>query len=262
MVLENGEPELVFDSRTDSRLKADAGLTRIMRSLLIIPLYAGQETLGIVILGDKRPYAFDEKHLHIMAILAGQAAIAVENAVTKERLTKVLAQDPLTGLLRFDNFNELADKALVRSDEEGFPLGFALIDIDNFRDFNKRYGRKSGERLLGELAALIQGETRRNDLAARYGGDEFILLLPDTRGIRLNELALNILYAVRDHAFLKQDGRAARITVSIGTAEYPQDAGDAEGLLKSLQRALEKAREQGGDRVEAAAASLKVTPPG
>lgn len=262
MVLENGEPELIADSRADSRVKADAGLTRIMRSLLVIPLYTGREALGVVVLGDKRPHAFDERHLHIMAILAGQAAIAVENAVTKERLARVLTQDPLTGLLRFGNFNELADKALARTDEEGFPLGLALIDIDNFKDFNKRYGRKSGERLLGELAALIEGETRRNDLAARYGGDEFILLLPDTRGSRLNELALDILYAVRDHAFLKQDGRAARITVSIGTAEYPQDAGDAEGLLKAVQRALEKAREQGGDRVEAAAASLKVPPPG
>ena len=257
MVLESGEPELVFDSRTDPRVKADTGFTRVMRSLLVIPLYAGKEALGIIILGDKRPYAFDEKHLHIMGILAGQAAIAVENTVIKERLTRVLARDPLTGLLRFENFNKLVDEALAGSSEEGYPSSLVLIDIDNFKNFNKRYGRKSGERLLAELASLIEKETRRDDLVARYGGDEFVLLLPGARGNRLHELAEDIRYAVSDHAFLKKDGRSARITVSIGTAEFPQDAGDAEGLFKAVQRALEKAQEQGGDRVEAAAISLK-----
>lgn len=262
MVLEHGEPELVFDSRTDSRVRTDTGLSRVMRSLLIIPLYSGRDALGVIVLGDKRPHAFDEKHLHIMAILARQAAIAVENTVLKERLRQVLSRDPLTGLLRFSSFNELAAGVFESAQETGSTVGLALIDIDHFKNFNRRYGREPGERLLAELAALIEGETRRNDLAARYGGDEFVLLLPGARGSWLLEQAEDIRYAVRDHAFLKQDGRAAQITVSIGTAEFPQDAGDAEGLLKSAQRALEKAQGQGGDRVEAAAVVLESPPPG
>ncbi|HPZ43194.1 MAG TPA: sensor domain-containing diguanylate cyclase [Bacillota bacterium] len=259
-VLESGKPELIDDSRSDPRVKGDMGFTRVMRSLLVVPLYAGQEALGLVVLGDKRPYAFDEKHLHILAILCGQAAISVENTIIKDRMTRVLARDPLTGLLRFDVFNEKVEKALASSREEGYPSGLALVDIDNFKRFNKSYGRKSGERLLAELGSLIEKENRRDDLVARYGGDEFILFFPGARGNRLHELAEDIRYAVRDHAFLKKEGRSARITVSIGIAEFPQDAGDAEGLFKAAQRALEKAQEQGGDRVETAAVPLKISP--
>ena len=107
---------------------------------------------------------------------------------------------------------------------------------------------------------MIEKETRRDDLVARYG-ERVCPSLPGARSNRLHELAEDIRYAVRDHAFLKKDGRSARITVSIGTAEFPQDAGDAEACSRPSS-GPGKAQEQGGDRVEAAAIFLSNPLPG
>lgn len=254
--LTDREPEIIFDSRIDPRARNEAGLCQVLRSLLIIPLLSGKEALGVIVLGDKRPLSFDEKHLHIMAVLGGQAAIAVENSVLSGRLEQVLSRDALTGLLSFSSLSELADGVCESAAEAGASVGVILIDIDRFKTFNQRYGREAGERALVELAVLIDGGTRRGDLAARYGGDEFALLLPGAGGPRLLDMAETLWEEVREHAFLRGEGRAARLTVSIGVAELPRDAGDAAGLFKAAQRALEKAKEGGGDRVDSAAVPL------
>ncbi|MCL6635363.1 MAG: sensor domain-containing diguanylate cyclase [Peptococcaceae bacterium] len=250
------EPEIIFDSRLDYRTRDEAGLCQVLRSLLVVPLLAGEEALGVIVLGDKRPLAFDEKHLHIMAVLAGQAAVALENSILGGRLEQAMSRDNLTGLLNFTTFFELAGRVCEDAAGGGTAAGMVLMDIDGFAKFNRLYGRTAGEGALRELAALVEGFTRRGDLAARYGGDEFVLLLPGVSGPRLLGKAETLWEEIRGHVFLRGEGRVARLTVSIGVAEFPRDAGDAAGLLQAAQRALEKARAGGGDRVDTAAARL------
>lgn len=253
------EPEIVFDSRADRRAGNEESLCQVMRSLLIIPLLSGREVLGLMVLGEKRPLAFDEKHLHIMTVLGRQAAIAVERSFLHDHLEQALSRDNLTGLLSFGALFETAAELCREAGGES-TVGLILIDLDGFRIFNRRYGRDAGERVLAEMAALVEGGTRRDDLAARYGGDEFALLLPGAGGHRLLDKAETLWEEVRRHAFLRGEGRAAKLTVSIGVAEYPRDAGDAPGLFRAAQRALDKAKEGGGDRVDTAAVPLKELP--
>lgn len=255
-VIANREPEIIYDARLDHRIRSDTGLCQVMRSLIVAPLCAGGETLGVVVLGDKRPMAFDENHLHILAVLCSQAAVAVENSVLHDRFGQVLSRDTLTGLFNFNSFAELAKAMCDRAGEAGYPVGMVLVDIDRFKTYNSRYGREEGERVLAELAMLVEEGTRRDDLIARYGGDEFILLLPGAEGSRLMDMAEDLRMRVRDHTFRSAQGVNTRITVSIGLAEFPRDAGDLAGLLLAGQRALDKAREAGGNRVVAAAVSL------
>ncbi|BAF60938.1 hypothetical membrane protein [Pelotomaculum thermopropionicum SI] len=255
-VLSGREPEIIYDSRSDPRTAGETGLVKVLRSLLVVPLLSGREALGVIVLGDKRPAAFEEKHLHIMAVLAGQAAVAVENAVLGARLEQALCQDPATGLLSFGPFSKMVREFCANAGPDGAGAGLILINLDHFRIFNQRYGREAGERVLAELAALIDGNTRKGDLAARYGGDEFALLLPGVNGRRLVEKAEIIWTRIRRNVFLKKEGRAARLTASIGVAEFPRDAGDAAGLFKAAERALKKAKEKGGDRVETAAVAI------
>lgn len=250
------EAEIIMDSRTDPRIENEAGLCQAMRSLLVIPLLSGREALGCIVLGDKRPLAFDEKHLHIMAVLGGQAAMAVENAVLNDRMDQFLAHDVLTGLVNFSTLYPFSSEICANASKDGAPVGLLLINIDRFKTFNLRYGRDAGERLLAELANLLEAGNRRGDMAARYGGDEFALLLPGAGGPRLLAKAEGLWQEIREHAFLKSEGRAARVTVSIGVAEFPRDAGDARSLFKAAQRALERAKEGGGDRVDTAAIPL------
>lgn len=251
------EPEIIFDSRVDPRTRNEAGLCQVLRSLIMIPLFSGKEALGVIVLGDKRPLAFDEKHLHIMTVLGGQAAIAVENAVLNSRLEQIWSRDALTGLLRFSSFSERASEVCESATEAGAAVGVILVNIDHFKTFNQRYGRDAGERALAELAVLITSGIRRGDFAARYGGDEFALLLPGAGGSRLLDMAETLWQEIRGHAFLRGESRLAKLTVSVGVAELPRDAGDATGLFKAVQRALEKAKTGGGDRVESAAVPLE-----
>lgn len=255
-VLANREPEIIYDARLDPRTRSDTGLCQVMRSLLVTPLCAGGEILGVVVLGEKRPLAFDKNHLHIMAVLCSQAAVAVENSVLLDRLGQALSRDNLTGLMNFSSFAELAAELFDRAGEAVYPVGMLLLDIDRFKTYNLRYGREAGERVLAELALLVENGTRRDDLIARYGGDEFILLLPGAEGARLKDMAEGLRERVREHAFRRAGGVSTRITVSIGLAEFPRDAGDLSSLLLAGQRALDKAKEDGGNRVASAAISL------
>jgi diguanylate cyclase (GGDEF)-like protein len=206
--------------------------------------------------GDKRPLAFDENHLHFVAVLCSQAAVAVENSVLHDRLGQALSLDNLTGLMNFSSFAELAAGLGDNAGEAGYPVGMVLVDIDRFKAYNLRYGRAAGERVLAEVAMLVEEGTRKDDLVARYGGDEFILLLPGAEGSRLIDMAEDLRERVRERAFRQGQGVSTRITVSIGLAEFPRDAGDFNALLLAGQRALDKAKEAGGNRVVAAAVSL------
>jgi len=251
------KPEIVFDAKADPRTSEEIGLCQILRSMLIVPLLTNREELGIVVIGDKRPQAFDEKHLHIMAVLGGQAVMAVENAVLGERLELALSRDNPTGLLTCTVFLEMATELCSGVSGGGAGAGMILVDVDHFKEFNRRFGRAAAERALAELAGLIEGVTRRGDLAARYGGDEFALLLPGAGGTRLLDKAESLWRDVRGHVFLRKEGKAARLTVSIGVAEFPRDAGDAAGLFKAAERALEKAKNGGRDRVEVSAVTIE-----
>ncbi len=256
LALAGKEPLMVLDSRVDPRTSDEAGLYRVMRSLVIVPLVSGKEALGVIVLGEKRPMAFDENHLHITTVLAGQAAAAVGNSILKERLEDAVSRDNLTGLLDAANFFWLARDACENAAKNGASIGIILIDIDHFKAFNQRYGRVAGERALAEMAALVEESARESDLVARCGGDEFVLLLPGITGAPLSDRAGYIRGAIREYNFLKKEGRGGRLAVSAGVAEFPRDAGDLAGLFKAAQRALEKAKTGGRDRVESAAVEL------
>lgn len=256
LALENREPEIVFDSRTHHLAKKEQGLCQALRSLIIIPLLSGSDSLGVIVLGEKRPLVFDDKHLHIMTVLAGQAAVTLENYVLKHRLSQTLSRDTLTGLLTYDSLSGTVAELCESSLEEGFAVGLIIVDIDRFKIFNQHYGREAGEMVLLELATLISSSVRKDDAAARYGGDEFALLLPGAGGMRLVDLAETLLKRIRGQIFLRGESRSARITVSIGIAEFPRDAGDPAGLFNAAQRALDKAKASGGDRAVPVAVPL------
>lgn len=254
--LANRKPDIVFDTRTDPSARHEEGLCQVMRSLLVIPLFSGRDTLGVIVLGEKRPLAFDEKHLHIMTVLAGQASVALENSVLSQRLDQAVSRDTLTGLLSFNSFSSITSEMCDSAGESGSTVGLIIVDIDRFKAFDRHYGREAGEMTLAELALLIGSSIRTDDITARYGGDEFALLLPGAGGRRLQEIAETLWRKAREHTFLREEGRSARLTVSVGLAEFPQDAGDASGLFRAAQRALDKAKAAGGDRVDSAAVPI------
>ncbi|OPX88038.1 MAG: putative diguanylate cyclase YdaM [Pelotomaculum sp. PtaB.Bin104] len=254
--LADRKPVIIFDSRHDPRVGNEAGLCRVMRSLLIIPLYSGKEANGVIVLGEKGPMSFDEKHLHIMVVLGGQAAIAAEKSALSHSLEFAASRDALTGLLISSVFYQAAAVVCEETGDKEAAVGLMLIDVDHFKIFNERYGRLHGDRLLAELAGLIEANISGDELAGRYGGDEFAILLPNARIRRLVDVAARLIEEIRSCYFLEDAGVKARITVSIGIAEFPRDASNAAGLFRAAQWALDNAKKDGRDHVSAAIVSM------
>ena len=261
-VAQTGDPALVQDTREDPRTRQEPGLCQVLRSLMIVPVAAGQEVAALIVLGDKKPCAFDERELHVVRVLAAQTAAAVSNADLAGRVERAAGLDCLTGLTGSAAFFAHLAEACRAAAGGDRPAGLILLDVDGLRRFNDGYGRQAGDRALAELAGLLEGMTRRGDVVARYGGDEFALLLPGAHGPRLLNMAEELREEIRGHVFLQNEGRQARLTVSAGVAETPRDAADVPALLRAAQRALDRACASGGDRVAAAAREILLDPSG
>ena len=245
-------PDLIEDSKKEPRAKSELGWGQIMRSLLIIPLLSGGEQLGVIVLGERRPQAFDDKHLHIMTVLGRQTVLALEKDVIAARMAHAVTLDQLTGMLHptafFESFREI-----ITPDDEAIPRGIILLDVDRLQRVNENYGREAGDLILREMAVLINRFVADGDLAARYGGDEFILVLRRITGRELVNLAYDIRNRIMDHYFLSSLDKTARITISAGLVEFPADAQDADALLKLAQKALKNAQQKGNNQIVATA---------
>ena len=167
-----------------------------------------------------------------------------------EKALNSAVNDGLTGLFHRDYFKRFLELEFKRSLRQKYPLALILIDFDDFKKLNDTLGHLSGDLLLQEAAQVIQGATRETDLAARYGGDEFALVLPytDQEGARL--LAERIKQTIAAHSF-PQEAAAQweRVTVSLGVASYPAHAANAEALIRNSEHALFQAKNQGKNRV-------------
>lgn len=247
----NKKPEIVFDSRIDPRVKNEAGLPQIFRSLLVIPLVSEEEVLGAMVFGDRRPLAFDEHHLHTLCIIGGQAAVAVMNALLVARLQKSAHTDDLTGVYNHRFFCRKIEEDCRRAAEGGQTLGLVMIDVDSFKAINDRFGHLAGDAVLCELARLIREAVGEKGFVARYGGEEFAVVLPGRGERGCLELAEEIRQAVRSHPFAV-DGLPRQVRISLGVAVYPQHAKDAADLVKKADQALYAAKAAGKDRVASA----------
>lgn len=250
-------PVIISDCRNDPRTENEPGFCQVMRSLLIVPLLSGEEELGVIVLGEKKPLAFNEIHLHIMTVLGGQAALAAEKTVLAGRLIHAASLDVLTGLFNSGAFLQSISTICQSKEENNTATGLLLIDVDQFKKVNDQYGRAAGDLVLAELAVILRTAARSGDLVARYGGNEFAVILSDVSGQHLINIAGSLRDEIREHYFLRKNDRHVRISVCIGVAEFPQDAGNADGLLNAAQSALYKAQKDGKNRVVAAAAVTK-----
>lgn len=174
-----------------------------------------------------------------------------ENEALQALLREQAVRDPLTGLYNRRYLNETAERELARARREGNPIALAVLDIDRFKAINDAYGHQGGDRVLMELAGLLLARTRAADIACRLGGEEFVLLLPDTPARVAVECAerLRLAFAALPVRF----GEATlRATVSIGLACCPEHADDLISLIRAADEALYAAKRGGRNRVEIA----------
>lgn len=228
-----------------------AGREERMLPYLCVPLIAHGETIGILHLhnGPAASDAVRDVWYNLTVTTAEKLALELVNVQMRERLRNQAIRDPLTGLFNRRYLDETLKRELHRADREHHQLGVIMFDIDHFKKFNDMYGHNGGDTLLRAVGNLLQTYTRHSDIACRYGGEEFTLILPqatlqDTYN-RANQFRLHI-----KQLHVLHNGETLRpVTVSIGVAVYPTHGQTDEQVMKAADLALYHAKETGRNRV-------------
>jgi diguanylate cyclase (GGDEF)-like protein len=226
-------------------------------SSISMPLVYRGEVIGLIDVGESRRIRrWGDDDVRVLQAIADQAAIAIANARAYARLAEQAVTDGLTGLFNHRHFNEHLRKEVTTARRYGDELSLVIVDVDDFKRFNDRWGHPSGDRLLSDLAAMFRECTRNDvDVVARYGGDEFALIMPQTRAAgteptAARNVAERIRAAVAATRFESAPGeREARATVSVGVAGLGIGGYTAAELLSSADKALYLSKSLGKDRV-------------
>jgi diguanylate cyclase (GGDEF)-like protein len=193
------------------------------------------------------PTGFDERTIALAHSLVAQAAVALDNARLHGIVKRQAVTDELTGLANRRSFRESLDTELLRAERFGSGLALIVADLDDFKDVNDRFGHQAGDEVLRAFSEVLQGRIRGIDLAARLGGEEFAILLPETDALGAEALAENLRLAVADLAVPAGEAQV-HITASFGVAAFPESH-NADELMTAADLALYGAKRQGKDRV-------------
>jgi len=230
---------------------------RDLQSIAILPLHCRNHLAGSLNLGSCDSERFT--HLHawdFLEQLATMAGVCLENAVNRERLVISGLTDPLTKLHNRRYLDRRLDEELARASRYKQPLSCLFIDADHFKQINDNHGHQVGDMVLRELASRIRSKLRASDIATRYGGEEFALLLPQTSLEEALLLAERVRLEVASSPISLSDGKIMRLTVSIGVSEAlpmpgkTQRKSIGQQLLADADRALYLAKANGRNRIE------------
>lgn len=167
----------------------------------------------------------------------------------KKKLRKLARYDQLTGLLNRRSFENELEEEFERSQRYDNKLSVLMIDLDHFKEINDTYGHQAGDQVLEVVGELLHKHTRTSDSGGRYGGEEFCVFLPETDSNRAKKTAQRFRESLKDHEFGTEDGESFRVTCSIGVAERTDEMSNFTRLIKSADKALYDAKQQGRDRV-------------
>jgi diguanylate cyclase (GGDEF)-like protein/PAS domain S-box-containing protein len=216
-----------------------------IRSWLGVPLIVKDEVIGMIAVDRAEVSPYTAEEVQLAMAFGSHAAIAIENARLYQEAERLAITDGLTGLYNRRHFYDLLERGVESASRYDDLLSLIMLDIDDFKAYNDTYGHTVGDALLRELAQLLVRDIRKVDIAARYGGDEFIILLPHTDKKQAVALADRIRTSVEGHRFPGEEGFGGKVTISLGVANCPEDAVESEALVKAADMALLKAKKQG-----------------
>ena len=225
------------------------------RALVGAPIRWGEELLGIIDTMAYLPHQYTQTDLDVLGMFAAQAAIAIRNARLYNKIEQISVTDELTALFNRRGFFQLGEREFERALRFGRPLAALMLDIDHFKRVNDTYGHPVGDQVLRALADCVRQNTRGIDVAGRYGGEEFTLLLPETDLPVAIQIAERLRQSIADLSIPICQGKGdtppvhIRIKVSIGVAFMQPDIPNLSVLIERADQALYRAKESGRNRV-------------
>jgi diguanylate cyclase (GGDEF)-like protein/PAS domain S-box-containing protein len=227
-------------------------------SALCVPMMAHGEALGILHLQASsselhRPVVESDSAEQVAVSVAEHLALALANLRLRESLRTQSIRDPLTGLFNRRYMEESLDREFRRAERRGAPVGVIMLDIDRFTNFNNTFGHQAGDTLLHALGELLRTRVRAEDIACRYGGEEFVLIMPEA-SLEITAERAEVLRKEARELRVQQHGQSlGAVTISFGVAAFPQHGPSAEAVIRAADLALYRAKSEGRDRVAVAA---------
>jgi diguanylate cyclase (GGDEF)-like protein len=253
-VIDSGEPIVTKDLRLEGHKPAPPERRYKTNSFISYPITIGGRKVGVLNVTDKAGgRTFDEVDLGLLEIIGPQVALALERAEWQERATEFQVRsitDPVTGLTNRRYLEERLTEELNRSKRYDYPMSFLMIDIDDFKAYNDKNGHQAGDDALRITARCLKSGLRSADVACRYGGEEFCILLPQTASSEAATIADRIRQLVSTTEFPHGKSQPrGRVTVSIGVSTFSPLLNTSENIIAAADRALYEAKNQGKDRV-------------
>ncbi len=247
---------LVPDVRKDPRWceRVDSMTRFETRSILCVPLVARGSVLGVIELVNAEPESFSEPDLRLLESMADYAAIAIENARNFLRVQDLTVKDDVTSLYNSRHLHEMLASEFARSKRYGLTFSLIFFDLDHFKYVNDEHGHLCGSRLLKEVGDLVRAGLRTVDIPTRYGGDEFVIILPQTTKSQAVHVTRRLRLALNERVFLAGENMQVHITASFGVSNFPQDTDNRDGVLRLADEAMYRVKESTRDGIQIASA--------
>ena len=239
-VAKHGEALIVPDVQRDPRFspRLDEITQWQTRSIICMPLRSRHRVLGVIQLVNANVQGLSEQELFFLQTLCDYAAISIENAKSVEKIQELTITDDCTGLFNARHLYKTLETEVYRSARFGYQFSVIFIDLDHFKQVNDTHGHLVGSRLLAEIGYLVKEQLRLIDFAFRYGGDEFVVLLPQTSKDQAVVVARRLQESLRTGNFCSEQGLNLNVRASMGLATYPHDAQTPHDIIRQADEMM------------------------
>jgi diguanylate cyclase (GGDEF)-like protein len=253
-VARHGESLIVPDVYNDPRFarRVDEMTKWKTRSIICVPLQSKHRVLGVIQLINCAMESFGEQEMFFLHALCDYAAIAIDNARAVEKIQELTITDDCTGLYNARHLYKTLESEVYRSARFAYEFSVIFLDLDHFKNVNDTYGHLVGSKLLQEIGFKIKSQLRLIDYAFRYGGDEFVILLPQTDKGSALVVAKRIQDMMRATVFLAEDGLNLNVRGSMGLATYPEDAKSSHEIIRQADEMMYMVKNSSRDNIAVA----------